>query len=105
MTQLIHDDHAARPDRASCSTPRNPQLLSSASPRRYHPLGERSNHETLLEYHVDIAFDLFETWALQNIFAIPADLPDPSVGEGNRAHVRDGRAAQKDRCRMCSMVV
>ncbi|OCH84966.1 Mis12-domain-containing protein [Obba rivulosa] len=31
--------------------------------------------QTLLESHVDIAFDFFEAWSLRNIFAIPADLP------------------------------
>lgn len=31
--------------------------------------------QTLLESHVDIAFDLFEVWSLRNIFAVPADLP------------------------------
>lgn len=31
--------------------------------------------QTLLEQHVDIAFDFFEVWSLRNIFAFPADLP------------------------------
>lgn len=31
--------------------------------------------QTLLNSHVDIAFDFFEAWSLRNIFAIPADLP------------------------------
>jgi kinetochore protein Mis12/MTW1 len=31
--------------------------------------------QTLLESHIDIAFDFFELWSLRNIFAIPADLP------------------------------
>lgn len=31
--------------------------------------------QTLLEQHVDIAFDFFEIWSLRNIFAIPSDLP------------------------------
>ncbi|KZP11929.1 Mis12-domain-containing protein [Athelia psychrophila] len=31
--------------------------------------------QTLLESHVDIAFDFFELWSLRNIFAVPADLP------------------------------
>lgn len=31
--------------------------------------------QTLLESHVDIAFDFFEAWSLRNIFAIPVDLP------------------------------
>lgn len=31
--------------------------------------------QTLLESHVDIAFDVFEVWSLRNIFAVPADLP------------------------------
>ncbi|OBZ77804.1 Centromere protein mis12 [Grifola frondosa] len=31
--------------------------------------------QTLLESHIDIAFDFFEAWSLRNIFAIPADLP------------------------------
>ena len=30
--------------------------------------------QTLLEYHTDIAFDLFEAWSLRNIFAVPPDL-------------------------------
>ena len=29
----------------------------------------------LLESHVDIAFDFFETWSMRNIFAVLADLP------------------------------
>lgn len=31
--------------------------------------------QTLLEFHTDGAFDIFEAWALRNIFAIPPDLP------------------------------
>ncbi len=31
--------------------------------------------QTLLESHVDVAFDFFEAWSMRNIFAIPADLP------------------------------
>lgn len=31
--------------------------------------------QTLLEYHTDLAFDMFEAWSLRNIFAIPPDLP------------------------------
>ncbi|KAJ3530618.1 hypothetical protein NM688_g7684 [Phlebia brevispora] len=31
--------------------------------------------QTLLNSHVDIAFDFFEAWSLRNIFAIPPDLP------------------------------
>ncbi|KAF8513577.1 Mis12 protein-domain-containing protein, partial [Hysterangium stoloniferum] len=31
--------------------------------------------QTLLEYHVDLAFDYFEVWTLRNIFFIPPDLP------------------------------
>lgn len=31
--------------------------------------------QTLLNSHVDIAFDFLEAWSLRNIFAIPADLP------------------------------
>jgi len=31
--------------------------------------------QTLLEQHVDIAFDFLEVWSLRNIFAFPADLP------------------------------
>ena len=31
--------------------------------------------QTLLESHIDIAFDFFELWSLRNIFAIPNDLP------------------------------
>jgi kinetochore protein Mis12/MTW1 len=31
--------------------------------------------QTLLNTHVDIAFDFFETWSLRNIFAVPPDLP------------------------------
>ncbi len=31
--------------------------------------------QTLLNSHVDIAFDFFEAWSLRNIFAVPADLP------------------------------
>ncbi|KAI0341308.1 Mis12-domain-containing protein [Trametopsis cervina] len=31
--------------------------------------------QTLLNSHVDIAFDFFETWSLRNIFAVPPDLP------------------------------
>ncbi|KAI0088922.1 Mis12 protein-domain-containing protein [Irpex rosettiformis] len=31
--------------------------------------------QTLLNTHVDIAFDFFETWSLRNIFAVPSDLP------------------------------
>lgn len=31
--------------------------------------------QTLLESHIDIAFDFFELWSLRNIFAIPANLP------------------------------
>ncbi|KAI0058506.1 Mis12-domain-containing protein [Artomyces pyxidatus] len=31
--------------------------------------------QTLLEFHTDTAFDIFEIWSLRNIFAIPADLP------------------------------
>lgn len=31
--------------------------------------------QTLLNTHVDIAFDFFETWSLRNIFAVPGDLP------------------------------
>ena len=31
--------------------------------------------QTLLNTHVDIAFDFFETWCLRNIFAVPSDLP------------------------------
>ena len=31
--------------------------------------------QTLLNSHVDIAFDFFELWSLRNIFAIPPDLP------------------------------
>jgi len=34
-----------------------------------------NSFQTLLESHVDIAFDFFEAWSLRNIFAIPADLP------------------------------
>ncbi|GBE89277.1 Centromere protein [Sparassis crispa] len=33
-----------------------------------------NSFQTLLESHVDIAFDFFEAWSLRNIFAIPADL-------------------------------
>ncbi|EPQ53771.1 hypothetical protein GLOTRDRAFT_122273 [Gloeophyllum trabeum ATCC 11539] len=32
-------------------------------------------YQTLLDSHVDIAFDFFEAWSLRNIFAIPAELP------------------------------
>ncbi|TFK49225.1 hypothetical protein OE88DRAFT_1662651 [Heliocybe sulcata] len=32
-------------------------------------------YQTLLDSHVDIAFDFFEAWSLRNIFAVPADLP------------------------------
>ncbi|KAF8645732.1 hypothetical protein AX16_007600 [Volvariella volvacea WC 439] len=31
--------------------------------------------QTLLDHHTDLAFDLFEAWALRNIFAVPEDLP------------------------------
>lgn len=31
--------------------------------------------QTLLNTHVDIAFDFFETWSLRNIFAVPPELP------------------------------
>ncbi len=31
--------------------------------------------QTLLNSHVDSAFDFFEAWSLRNIFAIPPDLP------------------------------
>ena len=31
--------------------------------------------QTLLNSHVDIAFDFFEVWCRRNIFAIPSDLP------------------------------
>ena len=31
--------------------------------------------QTLLESHVDVAFDFFEAWSMRNIFAVPADLP------------------------------
>ncbi|KAJ7902976.1 Mis12 protein-domain-containing protein [Mycena leptocephala] len=31
--------------------------------------------QTLLEFHTDVAFDIFEAWSLRNIFAVPADLP------------------------------
>lgn len=31
--------------------------------------------QTLLNSHVDIAFDYFELWCLRNIFATPSDLP------------------------------
>ena len=31
--------------------------------------------QTLLNEHVDIAFDFFERWSLRNIFAVPPDLP------------------------------
>ncbi|KAH9947995.1 Mis12 protein-domain-containing protein [Amylocystis lapponica] len=34
-----------------------------------------NSFQTLLEFHVDIAFDFLEAWSLRNIFAIPADLP------------------------------
>ncbi|CCM01349.1 uncharacterized protein FIBRA_03399 [Fibroporia radiculosa] len=34
-----------------------------------------NSFQTLLESHVDIAFDFFEAWSLRNIFAVPADLP------------------------------
>ena len=31
--------------------------------------------QTLLEHHLDVAFDFFEAWSMRNIFAVPADLP------------------------------
>ncbi|KAJ7146222.1 Mis12 protein-domain-containing protein [Mycena epipterygia] len=31
--------------------------------------------QTLLEFHTDVAFDVFEAWSLRNVFAVPADLP------------------------------
>ncbi|EKM56239.1 uncharacterized protein PHACADRAFT_91614 [Phanerochaete carnosa HHB-10118-sp] len=31
--------------------------------------------QTLLNSHVDIAFDFFEAWSLRNIFIVPPDLP------------------------------
>ena len=31
--------------------------------------------QTLLESHVDVAFDFFEAWSMRNIFAVPADRP------------------------------
>lgn len=31
--------------------------------------------QTLLNSHVDIAFDVFEAWSLRNIFVVPPDLP------------------------------
>ncbi|KAF8470368.1 Mis12 protein-domain-containing protein [Gautieria morchelliformis] len=31
--------------------------------------------QTLLESHVDLAFDYFEVWTLRNIFTVPPDLP------------------------------
>ncbi|TBU28316.1 Mis12 protein-domain-containing protein [Dichomitus squalens] len=31
--------------------------------------------QTLLESHVDVAFDFFEAWSMRNIFAVDADLP------------------------------
>ncbi|PCH44640.1 hypothetical protein WOLCODRAFT_105424 [Wolfiporia cocos MD-104 SS10] len=34
-----------------------------------------NSFQTLLESHVDIAFDFFEAWSLRNIFVVPADLP------------------------------
>ena len=30
--------------------------------------------QTLLEHHLDVAFDFFEAWSLRNIFALPPEL-------------------------------
>ncbi|GJE98802.1 Mis12 domain-containing protein [Phanerochaete sordida] len=51
--------------------------------------------QTLLNSHVDIAFDYFELWSLRNIFAVPPDLPVivPHQAGLNLEHTPDEESA------------
>ncbi|KAI1784652.1 Mis12 protein-domain-containing protein, partial [Ganoderma leucocontextum] len=51
--------------------------------------------QTLLESHVDVAFDFFEAWSMRNIFAVPADLP--VVAPHQAGLDLDGAADQPER--------